>query len=259
MQFIAIDDERIMLARLVESIEENYPDSQIFSFLKLDGVEDCLRSHQIDVAFLDIRLGGKDGIELAKRLKCINPRLNIVFCTGYDEYTLQALELHASGYLLKPITAEKVRSAMENLIFPITDEGEKKIRFCCFGVFTAYCNGAPLRFQYTKTEELLAYLVDKKGELCKVTELDVNLFEDGNHLSYISNLRNDLLKVLKNNGAEDIIEIGWGKMGIRKELVSCDYYDWLEGKAVGINSFHGDYMSQYSWAEYTLSKILAKH
>jgi len=255
MKFICVDDERIMLLRLIDSIKENYPNAEIFEFSSYIGVEECLVNNDIKVAFLDIHIQGKNGLEIAKRLKLINPKLNIVFCTGYDEYTLKALELHASGYLLKPITAAKIKSAMDNLIFPITESGDKKIRFCCFGVFKAYCNNKPLHFQYTKTEELLAYLVDKKGELIKATELDVNLFDDGNHLSYISNLKTDLIKVLKENNAEDILDVSWGKLGIKRDLVSCDYYDWLDGKLSGINSFHGEYMSQYPWSEYTLSKI----
>jgi len=258
MKFICVDDERIMLARLTESVTECYPDAEVFAFNSFVGVEECLVHNDVSVAFLDIHLQGKSGIDLAKRLKLISPKINIIFCTGYDQYTLDALKLHASGYLLKPITADKIRDAMENLIFPITDNGDKKIRFCCFGVFKAYCNNKPLKFQYTKTEEMLAYLVDKKGEMIKATEIDVNLFEDGNHLSYVSNLRNDLLKTLKEVGAEEILDVGWGKMGIKRDLVSCDYYDWLEGKLSGINSFHGEYMAQYEWAEYTLSKIIYK-
>jgi len=258
MKFICVDDERKMLARLVDSIKENYPDAEIFTFNSDEGVEECLLKYDINVAFLDINLPGKSGIEIGRRLKLISPKINIVFCTGYDEYSIEAIKLHASGYILKPITAEKIQEAMDNLIYPITGSGDKKIRFCCFGIFKAYCNNKPLKFQYNKTEELLAYLVDKKGVPVKPTEIDVNLFEEGVHASYISNLKNDLVKVLTDCGCQDILDIGWGKMSIKKELVSCDYYDWLEGKAEGLNSFHGEYMSQYEWASDTLYKITAK-
>jgi len=258
MKFILVDDERIMLARLEESIKELYPDAELFTFNSHIGVEECLMNNDISAAFLDINLPGKTGIDIARRLKIISPKINIIFCTGYDEFTLEALQLHASGYLLKPINSEKIKSAMENLIYPITDNGDKKIRVNCFGVFKVYYNNKPIHFQYSKTEEMLAYLIDKKGELIKATELDINLFEDGSHLSYISNLKTDLLKTLKEIGAEDIIDNSWGKIGIKRELVSCDYYDWLDGKASGINSFHGEYMSQYEWAEDTLYKITKK-
>ncbi|MGL4282475.1 hypothetical protein [Eubacterium aggregans] len=40
-------------------------------------------------------------------------------------------------------------------------------------------------------------------------------------------------------------------MGIIVEQIQCDYYDWLAGKASGINAYRGEYMSQYSWGEET--------
>ena len=49
-----------------------------------------------DIAFLDIHMRGMNGVELAKGLKQINPKMNIIFVTGYDEYTGDAMRLHAS-------------------------------------------------------------------------------------------------------------------------------------------------------------------
>jgi len=258
MKFICVDDENIMLERLTESIKEIYPDVEIFQFRNSVGVEECLVKNDIKCAFLDINLPGKTGIELAKRLKLISPKLNVIFCTGYDEYSMDAINLHASGYLLKPITSEKIKTVMNNLIYPIIDNQDKKIRINCFGVFKAYCNSQPLRFKYTKTEELLALLVDRKGQLIKPVEIEVYLFNDGSHASYVANLRSDLISTLQEVGAEDILDVSWGRIGIKRELISCDYFDWLDGKAEGITQFNGEYMSQFEWAEYTLNKIIKK-
>jgi len=259
MKIVCVDDEIIMLARLTESIKEIYPDVEIFEFNNSVGVEECVLHHDIKCAFLDINLPGKTGIEIAKRIKILSPTTNIIFCTGYDEYTMDAINLHASGYLLKPINSTKIQSAMQNLIYPIIDNQDKKLRVNCFGVFKVYYNSKPVRFKYTKTEEMFALLIDKKGQLIKPTEIDVTLFDDDeSHTSYVSNLRTDLISTLEEIGASDVLEISWGKIGVKKDLISCDYYDWLDGKAEGINSFNGEYMSQYEWAEYTLNKIAKK-
>lgn len=58
---------------------------------------------------------GVSGIDVAKQLKEIIPDINIIFVTGYDEYTKDAMAIHASGYIEKPVTAGKVRKETEDL------------------------------------------------------------------------------------------------------------------------------------------------
>lgn len=60
------------------------------------------------MAFLDIDMRGTNGMELAKRLKENQPKINIIFVTGYSEYMGDAFSIHASGYVLKPPTKEKI-------------------------------------------------------------------------------------------------------------------------------------------------------
>ena len=47
----------------------------------------------------------------------------------------------------------------------------------------------------------------------------------------------------------------WGSIGVDRDAFTCDYYDWLEGTASGINAYHGQYMAQYSWAEITNASL----
>lgn len=256
MKCILVDDERNMLLRLEDAVKEVYPNAEIFSFNSALGVEECVIKNDIAVAFLDINLPGKTGIELAKRIKLISPKVNVIFCTGYDEYAIDAISLHASGYLLKPITAEKIKEAMDNLIYPITSSDNKKIGFRCFGVLKAFYDNKPLHFKYSKTEEMLAFLVDRRGQLVKPMEIEVNLFDGDVHSSYLYNLRNDLIQTLNELGCKNILDLSWGKIGIKKELVSCDLYDFLDNKPDAIRAFNGEYMSQYEWAEYSLDKLM---
>ncbi|TDT61892.1 LytR/AlgR family response regulator transcription factor [Fonticella tunisiensis] len=61
-----------------------------------------------DVVFLDINLPGMNGIELAKKIRDFNKNISIVFVTAYDEYALEAFELYAMDYVLKPYDERRI-------------------------------------------------------------------------------------------------------------------------------------------------------
>jgi hypothetical protein len=93
--------------------------------------------------------------------------------------------------------------------------------------------------------------VDRKGALCTSAELQAVIFEDdGGHESYMKSLRRDLLETLEAAGCGNIIAQQRGKLGVIPDRLDCDYYDWCDGKRMGI-VWHGEYMAQYSWSEYT--------
>ena len=109
MIVIAVDDERFALENLVESIEQASPDAQIHRFRYPEDALDFAKANHVDVAFLDVEMIDMNGVELAERLKLYHPNINIIFSTGYGHYRDAAFDLHASGYLTKPITPEKVK------------------------------------------------------------------------------------------------------------------------------------------------------
>lgn len=125
MTIIAVDDERHALESLEMAIREALPDENPVCFSRaLDALE-FARENMVDVAFLDISIGGMDGVELAERLIELCPTTNIIFVTGYSDYMVEAFELHASGYVKKPVRAERILSEMNNLRYPpdrTTDE-----------------------------------------------------------------------------------------------------------------------------------------
>jgi two-component system LytT family response regulator len=69
-----------------------------------------------DLVFLDIQMPGCDGLEVASSLP--SPRPRIIFCTAYDEYAVDAFELHAVDYLLKPVTRARLAKAVERVMAP---------------------------------------------------------------------------------------------------------------------------------------------
>lgn len=68
-----------------------------------------------DVVFLDIHMPGADGLEVARALRANNPELRVVFATAHDEHAVEAFNLAAADYLLKPFTLERVARAVDRL------------------------------------------------------------------------------------------------------------------------------------------------
>ncbi|MGN0674407.1 MAG: hypothetical protein ACI4KG_01520, partial [Oscillospiraceae bacterium] len=116
-----------------------------------------------------------------------------------------------------------------------------------------FADGKPVSFKYSKSKELLAYLVDRQGAMCTNGEAISILWENDDAVDgkavYFKSVRRDLISTLKECGCGDVIIQQRGSLAIDTTKVQCDYYDWLDGKAEGINAYRGEYMYQYSWGE----------
>ena len=108
MKAIAVDDEIYMLETLLESVSASSDIEMVEAFSTCSAALAYATDNPVDIAFLDINMRGIGGLGLAERLTQLHPRCKIIFCTGYEEYAVSAFQLHASGYLMKPITAEAV-------------------------------------------------------------------------------------------------------------------------------------------------------
>ena len=252
MTILLVDDEAPALQELVDTVSAVLPGEEIFSFLKAGEAMECAETMHIDLAFLDINMRFIDGITMAKKLQALNPECNIIFCTGYTEYALDAMEIYCSGYLLKPVTQQRMHDALMHLRYPLQFR-KPRIELRCFGNFDVLCDGKPVAFKYKKTRELLAYLTDRNGAETTTQEIMAAIFEE-NKPSYFSNIRLDLLDTFATLGVSDVISTAYGRMNINRDRVNCDYFDYLDGKN---KKFYGEYMSQYAFAEMTCSVLEA--
>ena len=115
MKAIAVDDEIYMLENLQEAVAASPDIEQVAVFSTCSSALEYASEHLIDVAFLDINMRGIGGLGLAEKLMEMQPRCKIIFCTGYEEYAVSAFQLHASGYLMKPITQEAVQKEIDHI------------------------------------------------------------------------------------------------------------------------------------------------
>lgn len=250
MKMIVVDDEKPILHMMQGCLEEALPDSDPAFFNTSSAALEYARKNYVDVAFLDINMPVINGVELAKQLKKIHPRVNVIFCTAYTEFMQDAIDLHASGYLLKPASAESIEKALSNLLHP-TEKKMPKVFARTFGDFDLFIDGASVSFESEKSKEFLAYLIHKRGAVSNKKEIYSLLFGDNYSLSTQSNVKKvfkELMSVLSEHGAESIINKWHNQYAVDTTKFSCDAYDYDKGIPYAINAYEGVYMTQYEWA-----------
>ncbi len=110
-----------------------------------------------------------------------------------------------------------------------------------------------VKFSRTKSEELMGYLIYKKGSSVKTKELISVLWgERADSARYGSSFRNlivDIKHTLNELEIQNFFIAEYNNFRINPEVIKCDYYDFLDGEPSAIKSFAGEFMSQFSWAE----------
>lgn len=255
MTILLIDDEPLALEMLKDSVAEACPDAVLHPFLKTSEALAFLQANPVDIAFLDIQMRGMSGLEMAVKCKQLYPKINLIFATGYDSYAIDAMTMHASGYIMKPITAEKVKKELMNLRHPLQSRPGTKLQVKCFGNFDVCLpDGTPLQFARAKSKELLAYLVYRKGTPCSVRELAAVLFEDSDYdrkqQVYLQKIISSMMQTLKQYDLASIVQKRYNSICLDVSVLDCDYYRFLELDPGAINSYTGEFLSQYSWAEF---------
>ena len=257
MRAIAVDDELYMLESLEEAVRASADISHVERFSTCSAALVYAAENPVDIAFLDINMRGIGGLGLAEKLMALHPRCRIVFCTGYQEYAVSAFQLHVSGYLMKPITAEAVQKEIDHI--KGVKAKEKLLTIKCFGHFEVLHNGESLPFKRKKAKELLAVLVDRNGAGMTVKQICAILFpddtDDTKNAAYLRQLVLDLKNTLKLIRAEEVLQHDTPYYRIDTNLIRCDYLSFLE---TGKPGFYGEYMTQYSWAEETCAMLQFK-
>ena len=274
MTVVAVDDEEISLMCLEAVLDSMDDVDKVLTFSNAEDTIDYFKTGKADAAFLDIQLylsgGTLNGLMLAAKIKELCPECHVVFVTSCPEYAVDAFKLHVSGYIVKPVTREAARKELDYIImekraasnargFVEEKEEEPKVRVQCFGNFEAFWKHKPIIFQLSKAKELFAYLVHRKGASVSMAELAAVLFEDKEDgLSVQSQIRNlvaSMRKTFSSLGCPDLFNKSRGYISIKTDLINCDYYSFMNGDSDAINEYSGEYMAQYSWAEFTVGYL----
>ena len=118
MNIIVLDNHKLIIAEIQRQVLSVLPDAGCSCFTKQRDAIEYVKKNRVDVALLDVDMPGLNGIEVAELMSQINPRLNIIFVTGFPEYALQAFSVPVSDFIVKPVSEEALRASFKNLRFP---------------------------------------------------------------------------------------------------------------------------------------------
>lgn len=167
--------------------------------------------------------------------------------TGYAAVQRQLLTLGDTGWVLLEFVPNITAKELETALQEITGAG--------YRILVAHIERYPCLAQHG----LLAYLVDRNGATCTNGEMLSVLWEDkpdtASLHSHLRNLIFDLSHTLEDAGVTGLLIRGRSTLALDTSKVDCDYYNFLRGSRSATNSYRGEYMTQYSWAEVTRSAL----
>ncbi len=113
---VVAEDESLLREDLVQQLAQIWPALEIVAVCEDGGSAlDAIAQHQPEVVFLDIRMPGLSGLDVAAAMAEVSPRSQIVFVTAYNQYAIDAFEKGAVDYLLKPISDERLLATVKRL------------------------------------------------------------------------------------------------------------------------------------------------
>lgn len=121
---IMVDDNKIILSGGLAVLEEVMPNAVTTGFVKPADAIEYAKTNPVALAVLDIEMGNISGIDVCRELLEINPHTNVVFLTAYPLYAVDAWDTGASGFMLKPLTADGVREQLKKLRYPFRTGGK---------------------------------------------------------------------------------------------------------------------------------------
>ena len=116
LRVLVVDDEAPALAELAWLLRQ---DGRVGEVVTAQGATEALRlldEHDVDAVFSDIKMPGLDGLDLARVLARFSRRPQVVFVTAYDQHAVDAFELAATDYLMKPVRPERLSEAVRRVI-----------------------------------------------------------------------------------------------------------------------------------------------
>lgn len=256
MRAIVVDD-MLPARKLMAAMLEEIPDIELIdSFSDAESALEFLGKNEIDIIFLDMEMPGMNGLEMARAMESMISPPEIIFVTGYTEYALDAWKTNARAYLVKPFGRDDIVEAIAKCMPLRMRKTGKSIEIRCFPGFDVFLDGSPIKFKSAKAKELLAYLVQNRGEWVKSEKLTYILFGEHDEKASQAHLRVIFYRLrgtLKEYGLSELLETNFNQSRVRTELFACDYYRYLAGEKV---EFQGEYLHDYSWGEPILSIML---
>ncbi len=258
MKVIVVDDDREAIAVFEEAVKDMPEIEVTASFTDGSMVIPYLEKNPVDLVIMDVVMNGVDGIQLGGILRGLYPDIQLIYITGYENYAMDAIRLHAVTYLVKPYEKEELEYAIETAKLLLRRK-QKRIVVKTFGHFDVFVDNKPIMFRSGKAKELLALLVDRQGGTVNTDQAICALWEDRPNDEATQNLCSKVTKglynELKEHDAHEMLLVSRGLRCVDTEVFYCDMYALLEDSKKEKKNFSGEYMIDYSWAEDRVSQL----
>ncbi|MGM0370326.1 MAG: response regulator [Bacillota bacterium] len=232
---IVVDDEFHAVERLKEFVVDVAELNLINSYTQASNCLADIREEKIkpEVIFLDIEMPGYNGLQLAQRILEINGGIDIVFVTAYDNYAVEAFELNALDYLLKPITEDRFQKTIARLLEGqnIISQQSNELEIISLGKFDVMLQGEKINIEWStvKTKELFLYLLYYQGDFVARDKIVNALWPEKNHdkaadILYTTVYR--LRKIFKEIGFDEIIVSKRGFYALDLDQIKWDVIEF---------------------------------
>lgn len=228
IRIAAVDDEIHVLERF-ERIVKNIKELELCGlFENGEQLLSYLEEHSLDAVFLDIEMPGVNGLQLSEKILSLNESVDIIFVTAFNQYAVEAFELQAIDYIMKPLTEERISKTVLRLLkINKTAKTPGKPFIQCFGDFEVFLNGDALTFKNSKAKEVLAFLTHKNGVPVNWEKIGDAVWPEYDAEKAQTNFHATmylLRKRLAEAGISNILENGRGNYRIRTDQVECDFF-----------------------------------
>ncbi|HXP01606.1 MAG TPA: LytTR family DNA-binding domain-containing protein [Luteibacter sp.] len=185
---IVAEDEKLLAAALQRELAIAWPDLEVVEVAEDGGAAlEAIASHRPDVAFLDIRMPGLTGMEVAAAAADASPHTLVVFITAYDQYAVDAFERGAVDYLLKPVTSERLAQTVVRLKSRLADAARHA------GRTAQLARDMSERFD-TELDEPLTWITASTGRATRLILVeDVIYFRADNKYTLVATAEGDAL------------------------------------------------------------------
>lgn len=236
MNILIVDDDKLFL-QFMKELLSGFPDVKVVGiFENTRQAHGYLKSYAVDLIFLDIHLAEENGIDFARRLSKERPYVDIVFTTAFKEYALEAFDVYALDYMIKPISLQRLERTLERAATRrpahLRHHKEADYQLFIYGLGGFDVRGEEqksLSFNSSKSEEMLAYLLYNRGKPVDKWILIEDLYKDmprQNAETYLNTTTYKLRRALQPYGLKEAIIYHNGSYRIDLKGIYVDFIDF---------------------------------
>ncbi len=238
MRVIVIDDEKAMHL-IMKKLLAKLPSIEVIAcFQDTSSASSFIEEHEVHMAFVDISMPKETGIQFAERMADRHPELHIVFVTSHKEYAMDAFDLFALDYIVKPVSLERIQKTVNRAMAihrfaetPKEDKATNRIEIYALGGLEIRSAAGSVKWMSGKSKELFGYLLLQRGRMVSRAKIVCDVFGEmpqKNAETYLNTAIYQLRKALEPHGMKSKIVSDNDGYGFDAANASIDFAEFEE-------------------------------